>query len=148
MDRKLFILISLTSITIVLLYGDALYFGIWYYIAIPLVAFLLTLPLKPNKYFLTGISLAIQLTIITYLYINLSAERPEGLLGLGHLFSLPGLAAGIIASSIYIKNKHKKQYTMLSIGFIGAISGFIINQLIICNTLMHCGNVMSPLINT
>ena len=148
MDRILFACISLISIIIVLIFGDALYIGLWYYLAIPLVAFSLTLPFKPNQLFLTGISLAIQFTLITYLYINLSAERPEGLLGLGHLFSLPGLAAGIIAASIYVKDKYKKQHIMLSIGFFGTASGFIINQLIICNTLMYCGKFMSPLINT
>lgn len=148
MDRKLFILISLISITIVLIFGDALYVGLWYYIVIPLVAFLLTLPFKPHQLFLTGISLVIQLTLITYLYINLTTERPEGLLALGHLFSLPGLAIGIIAASIYVKNKSKNKYIMLAIGFSGAALGFVINQLIICNTFIYCGKFVSPLINT
>jgi len=147
MDRALFILISLLSITIVLIFGDALYVGFWYYIAIPLVAFLLTLPFKPHQLFLTGISLVIQLTLITYLYINLTTERPEGLLVLGHLFSLPGLAVGIIATSIYVKSKSKNKYIMLAIGFSGASLGFVINQLIICNTLIYCGKFMSPLIS-
>lgn len=148
MDRILFICISFISITTVLVFGDALYVGLWYYIAVPLGAFLLILPFKPNQFLLTGVSLVIQITLITYLFINLSSERPEGMLGLGHLSSLPGLAVGILAASIYVKNKEKKQYVLLVIGFIGAASGYLINQLIICNSLMYCGKLMSPLINT
>ena len=143
MDRILFIGISLISIAIVLIFGDALYIGLWYYIVIPVVAFTLTFPFKTKELFLTGTSIAIQLTIIPYLYINITAERPGGLLGLGHLFSLPGLAVGIIVGSIYVKNKYKKPYIMLSIGFVASLSGFLINQIIICNTLMYCGNLMT-----
>ena len=133
------------SIIIVLIFGDVLYVGLWYYIAIPVVAFLLTMPFKPKHLFLTGIAITLQLTLTTYLYINFKSERPEGLLVPGHVMSLPGLAIGILVVSMYAKNKLYKPYMMLSIGFSGALLGFGINQLIICNTLMYCGNFVSAL---
>ena len=144
MDRILFIAISLISIVTVLVVGDALYIGLWYYIAIPLVAYLLTLPFKPKQFFLTGISLAILLTYIPYFYHNLFAERPEGLLGLGHLFSLPGLAVAIVLVSLYLKAKTLSPILLFTISFIGALFGYLINQFIVCNTVIYCGSLIWP----
>jgi len=139
MDRILFVAISLISIFTVLIIGDVLYIGLWYYIAIPFVAYLLTLPFKLKQYFLTGIGLAILLTYIPYFYYNLSATRPEGLLGLGHLFSLPGLAIGILLAGLYLKEKSLRSISLFTIGFMVTFLGFLTNQFIVCKTVMYCG---------
>lgn len=125
--------------------GDPLYIGLWYYMAIPSVAYLLTLLFKPKQYFLTAISLVILLSYIPYFYRNLFAVRPEGLLGLGHLLSLPGLTIGILFVGLYLKNKSLNSFIISTISFIGASFGFLINQLIVCNTVMYCGNLIWPL---
>ena len=145
MDRILFIAISLITIITVFIVGDALYIGVWYYIAIPVVAYLLTLPFKPKQYFLTGVSLVILLSYIPYFYHNLFAERPEGLLGLGHLFSLPGLAVGVFLAALYIKAKKLMPVTLFTIAFVGGFVGFLVNQFIVCNTVLYCGNLIWPL---
>jgi len=145
MDRILFISISLISIFTVLIIGDVLYIGLWYYIAIPFVAYLLTLPFKPKQYFLTGVSLVILLTYIPYFYHNLFAARPEGLLGLGHFFSLPGLAVGILLAGLYLKKKSLSSISLFTIGFIVTLLGFLTNQLIVCKTVIYCGNLIWPL---
>lgn len=145
MDRIIFLVLSLICVSFVLIYGDALYIGIWYYIAIPAMAFLLTLPFKPQKYFLSSISIVILLTYIPYYYYNLTAKQPEGLLGLGHLFSLPGLAIGIILAGIYLSGKVQTQLYTFSIGFAFSIFGFFINQIFVCSTVLYCGRIMSPL---
>ncbi|WP_440873650.1 hypothetical protein [Thalassotalea sp. PLHSN55] len=143
MDRIIFISIALISIVIVLVIGDYLYMGIWYYLAIPVVAYLLSLPFKPQNFFLTGISLAILLSYIPYFYFNITAIRPEGLLGLGHLFSLFGLALGIIFAGFYLKNKSLKPLPTLIMSFGISLSGFLFNQLVVCNTVFYCGKLLS-----
>ena len=144
MDKILFIAISLIVIVTVLVVGDVLYIGLLYYIAIPSVAYLLTLPIKPKAFFLTAISLVILLTYIPYFYRNLFTERPEGLIGLGHLFSLPGLAIGILLTGLYLKNKSLDPFITFTISFIGTFLSFFINQFIVCNTVLYCGNLIWP----
>ena len=143
MDRIIFIAIALISIVTVLVIGDYMYIGIWYYLAIPIVAYLLSLPFKPQSFFLTGISLTIILSYIPYFYYNITALRPEGLLGLGHLFSLFGLALGILFAGFYLKEKSLKPLSTLTISFIISFSGFFLNQLVVCNTLLYCGKLLS-----
>jgi len=143
MDRIIFIAIALSSIVTVLVIGDFMYIGIWYYLAIPIVAYLLSLPFKPQNFFLTGIILTILLSYIPYFYYNITAQRPEGLLGLGHLFSLFGLALGILVAGFYLKGKTLKPWSVLTISFAISFSGFFLNQLVVCNTLMYCGKLLS-----
>jgi len=143
MDRIIFIAIALISIITVLAIGDFMYIGIWYYLAIPIVAYLLSLPFKSQDFFLTGISLTILLSYIPYFYYNITALRPEGLLGLGHILSLFGLALGIIFAGFYLKDKSLKPLYTLIISFGISFSGFFLNQLVVCNTLLYCGKLLS-----
>ena len=145
MDRILFISITLISIVTILIVGDPLYIGIWYYIAIPIVGYLISIPFKPKQFFLTGIILTILLSYTPYFYYNLTSERPEGLIGIGHLFSLFGLALGIILAGFYIKGKSINPLFTLIISFGISLSGFLINQLVVCNTVLHCDNFIWPI---
>ena len=95
---------------------------------------------KPKPLFQTGLALAISMVTLAYLSINWIDETPEGLLGLGHLFSLPGGVLGILISGRFIKVfKVKAVFVSLILGFMGFFIGFLINQIIVCNTLMWCG---------
>src|SRR5690606_3504992 len=130
MDRIVFSLISLGSILFVLVFGDSLFFGVWYYFAIPVVAFLLAMPFKPKQYFLSAISIVILLTYIPYWNYNFSAKQPDGLLGLGHMFSLPGLAAGIILAGAHLMPKVKTSGYVFIVSFLFSLCGFLANQII------------------
>jgi len=143
-DRVLFFLISLISVITVLVVDDVLYIGFWYYMVVPAIAYLLAISVKPKPLFLTAVGLVILFTYIPYFHYNMSAERPEGLLGLGHLFSLPGLAAGIVLVGLWLKNSALNPFGIFALGFLGVCAGFLINQFIVCNSVMYCGNFIWP----
>lgn len=139
-EALLSLAISLIVIGLVLRFGDALYIGIWYYIAVPVFAYLLGSFFKPVSLFQTGNSLGVAILFLFYLNINWQATRPEGLLGLGHLFSLPGAAIGICLSAFLLKRKKAPSFIIaFCAGLFGVVFGFFLNQIIVCNTVMWCG---------
>lgn len=134
--------ISLLSVVIllVLILGDAMYIGIWYYLAIPIAALLIAWGFKSPPLFQTGAVLGLSVTFLIYLSLNWSAERPEGLLGLGHLFSLPGAAIGLVLSAYIVKIRSIVGVLVgFTMGLLGVLAGFFINQVVVCNTVMWCG---------
>lgn len=134
--------IALVAVFSVMVKGDALYIGLWYYFAVPIVIVGIGATLRTKPMFLFGTSLAIAITLIFYMSINWHTSRPEGLLGLGHLFSLPGAVMGVFIAATLLK---RKATTSLSIAFIygliGLLTGFFVNQLIVCNTVLYCGQL-------
>ena len=121
---------------VVLVLGDHLYLGIWYYLAVPLTALGLGLLCRCPPWFLTGTTIGALLTLAVYALIN--AQRAEGLLALGHLFSLPGAAAGIVLGAA-LSRRWPGPSTAFALGLGGLLLGFAANQLVVCNTLMWCG---------
>lgn len=71
---------------LVLIKGDPLYMGLGYYLAVFLVLLVLGAALRTRPLFLTGASLALSFTFLAYMAVNMLADRPEGLLGLGHIW--------------------------------------------------------------
>lgn len=130
--------IALLLPSVVLFLGDPIYVGIWYYFAVPTVALGLAAAFRVKPPFLIGTSLAVAITLLAYMSINWRATHPEGLLALGHLFSLPGASIGIIVGAI-ISKRIQHPLVVLLFGFFGMTSGFLINQFILCNTVMWCG---------
>ena len=146
MDALLAALCAAAVLALVSIKGDALYVGLWYYLLVPLVILGLSARLKPQPLFLLGASIALSITFVFYLRINWQASRPEGLLGLGHLFSLPGALIGslIVARAM----KYSSSVSCLSSGFMGFGSlglGYFANQLLVCNTVFWCGPLSLPL---
>ena len=145
MDRTIYISIAAITVVFILVVGDVLYIGLWYYIAIPASVYLVCIPFKPQKFFLSGAGLAILLAYAPYFIYNIFSHRPEGLLGLGHISSLPGLLIGALLAAIYLRyHKTNKQLAFLA-GLCAALGGFLINQFVICNTLFHCSGLIWPL---
>jgi len=139
MDLVISAIISIVVIAVVAVVGDYLYIGIWYYFALPVIAYFITLYMRPKRFFLSGVCLAISVSYIPYFYYNMTAVNKDGLLGLGHVFSLFGLGLGILLAAWYAKNKQLNQYWLLGLGFTSAAFGFVLNQAVICNTVMYCG---------
>lgn len=78
--------------------------------------------------------------------VNWRASRPEGLLALGHLFSLPGAVVGALIAAVLLRRHASTGPAFaLIIGFAGVVVGFFINQLLVCNTVMWCGPLSHPL---
>ena len=143
MDRFIYTGIIVTTLISVHLLGDQLHIGLWYYLTIPIIALIIATFFKPTSYYLSGTGFAIFITYIPYYWLNLTAIHPEGLLGLGHIFSLPGLFLGIIFSARYMRNRRMSTYYPALFGFSASLSGYAINQLLVCNSVMYCGSVLT-----
>lgn len=136
---------SILLITLVLLYArmgaDPLYAGSWYLFSVPLTTLLLGLILRVPALFLTGTTVAAIVSLLIYMKIRLDLVRPEGLLVLGHLFSMPGMLLGTGVSAWLLRYRVKATLSWLvaGIAFLGAAIGFMIAQMILCSTLMYCG---------
>ena len=143
LDAILAVAAALVLPTVVLLAGDPLYAGLWYYLAVPAVALGIGAAFHAKPLFLLGTSLAVATTLLTYMSINWSAERPEGLLALGHLTSLPGAAIGIVLALLVARRIQTPALILLA-AFSGLLTGFFVNQLVVCNTVMWCGPLSLP----
>ncbi|MCE0555587.1 hypothetical protein [Motilimonas sp. E26] len=146
MDKIFYIIFYIISILIVAVVGDFLHLSIVYYLFVPVVAYLLSLPFKPKAFYLSGIGLTILLSYVPYIFYYKAGKNIEGLMGLGHLFSLFGLGLGIILAGFYIKGKKNKPVVLFMISLVFSLSGFLLNQLIVCNTVLYCGGLFSFLI--
>lgn len=140
------ILLSVSLIPAVaqLLFGDPLYVGTWYYLVVPTAAIAIGIMARAKPLFLLGTSLAVSVTLLVYAAVNLSLARPEGLLALGHLFSLPGAAVGTVIGA-FLSRRLSRPISVLALGFAGTLVGFFLNQLVVCNTVMWCGALSLPI---
>lgn len=141
-DLKVALGISVSPLICVWLFGELMFMGFWYYLAIPAVVLGVEIWFQPKPLFLTGVSLGFAITYFAYMFVSGSKENPDGLLALGHLFSLPGLALGILAGAFQAKYYYGAA-ALLLLGFMTALGGFFINQLVVCNTVMWCGGSLS-----
>ncbi|CAK15337.1 hypothetical protein; putative membrane protein [Pseudomonas entomophila L48] len=123
--------------------ANPLYIGSGYLIAVPVAALILGLILRPPALFLTGATAAAVATLLIYMNIMSRPGRPEGLTGLGHVFSVPGMLAGVGGAAWLLRYRVKANlpWIVASIGFLGAALGFMVSQMVLCNTLMFCGSL-------
>ncbi|MBB4819805.1 hypothetical protein HNP29_003196 [Pseudomonas alcaligenes] len=138
LDLKISISIIFVSLLTVETAGDYLFIGTWYYATTFAFGLALGTTLYPKPFFLSGVITAFAFTFWLYVQHNTSSGGPDGLLVLGHIFSLPGAFLGLIASSFCIKKINKNHITNFAISAAGVLAGFTINQTIICSTLMSC----------
>lgn len=139
-DRIFFCITIMAPLLLVLLLGDSLYMGLWYYIVIPVFVFVAVETCQPPVFFRSGIALGITVTFIVYLSINWFDDNPDGLLGLGHLFSLPGVAVGYLLAALLLrKQKMMASPVVYFSAFLSVLMGFFMNQVALCNSLMFCG---------
>lgn len=126
--------------------GDALYLGLWYYIAVPVVILGACAAFRPVPLFLFGAACAIAISMLALMSVNWLAVRPEGLLGLGHIFSLPGAFVAALGTAFFAKKKQiTRPFAAFLLGLGGYGGGYFINQLVVCNTLMWCGSLSLPI---
>lgn len=143
-DATIALSVALIPAVAQLLLGDPLYLGAWYYLAVPLTAITIGAITRAKPPFLLGTSLAVSVTLLVYALMNLSLARPEGLLALGHLFSLPGAAAGTLIGA-FLSRRLSRPISVLALGFAGTLVGFFLNQLVVCNTVIWCGALSLPI---
>jgi hypothetical protein len=142
-DLKISTLLIAISLAAVVIAGDHLFIGVWYYALVLSLGVILGLVLRPRPLFLTGVVIALDVTLWIYAQHNASPSNQEGLLVLGHIFSLPGAAVGLIASAVLIRRWQSLSETVvLMISIAGVLLGFALAQLAVCNTLMYCGRML------
>jgi hypothetical protein len=129
-DAALGIAISVLAPLIVLVSGDPLYVGLWYYLVIPAFVVGWGVLLDAPPPYVAGASLAVAVSLFAYMSYNWFAARPEGLLGLGHLMSLPGGVIGYFAAMRLARRSSRAQI-ILALGCLGWGVGFLINHFLL-----------------
>lgn len=123
------------------IFGDPAYLGPWYY---PLawcgLVGLIQIAKAPPLSTL-GAATALAATFLGYWAWQASLVRPEGLLGLGHLFSLPGLAVAAVIAALYARRRGLGPATAFAVTFAGCCAGFGAAQLAACRTVIYCGPI-------
>ncbi len=138
------LLYSVVLVTLVLIYastaGNALYLGYWYLVGVSAIALLPGLISRAPALFLTGTTAAVSLTLLIYMSVISSLGRDGGLMGLGHLFSVPGMFIGTSISAWLLRFRLNASlgWIIAGVAFVGAGLGFMIAQVIVCNTVMFC----------
>jgi len=131
-------------VTAVFLYSsmcaDPLYTGLGYLLAVPAVTLIPGLILRAPALFLTGTTVTAIATLLVYMKIMSSLDHPEGMLGLGHMFSVPGMLIGAGVSAWLLRDRLKTRlpWIVAGVGVLGAALGFMVAQIVVCNTLMYC----------
>lgn len=115
------------------------FFG--YLAALPLATLALGLALRVPALFLTGTTTAALAAVATYLTFTAPLGREGGLAWLGLLFAAPGMLLGCVATAWLLKYRIRASlpWIVASLGLAGASLGFLLGQLVVCNTLMQCG---------
>ncbi|MGK8706821.1 hypothetical protein ACRS5L_10435 [Metapseudomonas otitidis] len=110
--------------------GDVLFIGFWYYLAVIGGAFVAAVLANPRPFFAGGAVLAAGLSLAVYVWVNSHPDvRSSGLLGIAHLLSLPGAAAGVVALGVVSRRrKWRRESRLFSAGFLGFFLGFVVNQ--------------------
>jgi hypothetical protein len=146
LDALLAAAVALAMVSFVLFKGDALYLGLWYYLAVPIAVLSICAAFRLAPYFLFGTASAIAISMLAVMSINWRASRPEGLLGLGHVFSLPGALVGAMAVA-FVARKLRIANPLVAFlfGLAGFGVGYFFNQILVCNTVMWCGPLSLPI---
>jgi len=133
---KLFwpLIISFIVPVLVLIFGDALFIGIWYYILVPIIFIGFSSFFQYKTSFYIGLSLAILISFLFYLSINIILR--DGQLLVLHLIGLPLAFLMVMLSPKFINKR-----SPFLIGFASFILGMILGPLIfyiVVYCLNHC----------
>jgi hypothetical protein len=140
------LLVLMPPVLVIAMKGDPLFVGAWYYLAVPVVLIGGAALVQPQMWLLVGIALASSLSFLAYQWVQLTAQRVEGLLGLGHLFAMPGaLIAALAIAGISRRWDWDDPRGLFVAGLVASAVGFMIAQVIVCNTVFYCGGILSPL---
>jgi len=127
-DTAGFFLVSLIVPLIILVHGDYLYTGMWYYLVIPLVAWLIAIWLGAPAGFLSGVAIALALEYILFLQFNWRAEH-QGMVAVVHFFSLPCAALGMVSCAWLLNRTSITSWSaVLFFSCIGVLAGFTLGQ--------------------
>lgn len=113
-----------------LLRGDPIYIGVWYYPAILACVLALAWLCAARPWFRTGACVGQLVTLAPYWALNLGAARPEGLLGVHHLYGLIGAGIGLLLTAGYVRARAKSGVSAGLLGLAGCVAGFFVYNLL------------------
>lgn len=119
--------------------GDPIYAGIWYYVAAWFALAGLVQLAKAPPLFTSGAAVALAASFLFYWAWQASLPLPDGLLGLGHLFSLPGLGIAAVTAAVLARQRMMRPWAAFAAGALACCAGFAIAQLVVCRSVMYCG---------
>ncbi|MDG9780605.1 hypothetical protein [Metapseudomonas otitidis] len=119
--------------------GDVLFVGLWYYLAVIGGTFFAALLVNPRPRFAGGAVLTAGLSLLFYVRANWHPVHTSDLLALGHLFSLPGAAVGVLVLGIVSRLcAWRPESWLFCGGLLGFLLGFAVGQVYICSTALSC----------
>lgn len=121
--------------------GDPIYAGIWYYLVAWFALVGLIQIAKPPPLLTSGAAVALAASFLFYWAWQASLPRLEGLLGLGHLFSLPGVGFGAIVAAVIARKRQLLPWAAFSVGLLACCAGFTIAQFVVCQSMLYCGSL-------
>lgn len=117
-------IISLVTPIVVLLIGDYLYIGLWYYLLIPFLIITTNYLCKSKEFICSGMTVELQISYLCFFYWQ--HQINEGSLGLIHLcFLLPCAAISCI---IVLFLTHKRISLTKLKGFMCGFCGFVVGS--------------------
>jgi uncharacterized membrane protein YfcA len=112
------------------------------YYWLPQAIILGLLMLSPYRFaVISGTAIVLALYLVCFWIWVFSHRWDDGSLAwLGYLFSLPGAGIGAFVGELFIRRyKFNKTITISVISALCTFIGLVINQTIICSTVMYCG---------
>ncbi|WP_123770659.1 hypothetical protein [Vulcaniibacterium tengchongense] len=131
-----FALLAATSI-----FGDPIYAGIRYYLIAWFGLVGLAQIAKAPPLFTTGAAAALAASFLFYWAWQASLPQPEGLLGLGHLFSLPGLGIAAVIAAVIARRRQMLPWAAFAAGLLACCAGFAASHFVVCRSMVYCGSL-------
>ena len=143
-DVSFSLVVPLALVVFVLLRGDPIYLGLWYYLTVPAVVVAVLYALTSPAFFVPGATFGLSATFLVYWFVQFQRAQPEGLLGLGHLFSVPGALLGLLIARYAVRAfPGIGPVWSFVLALVGSGLGFAAAQGVVCNTAMWCGDILS-----
>jgi len=120
-------------------FGDPIYAGAWYYLIAWFALVGLVQIAKAPPLLTTGAAMALAGSFLFYWTWQASLPQPQGLLGLGHLFSLPGLGIAAVMAAVTARWRRARPWMAFAAGLVACSIGFVVAQIVACRSLMYCG---------
>lgn len=141
MDSSVAFAIGFLLLLATLVIGDPIYAGTWYHLLAWLGLVGMVQIAKAPPLFTTGAAFALAASFLFYWAWQASLPRPEGLLGLGHLFSLPGLGIAAVIAAVIARRSQMLPWAAFAAGLLACSIGFAIAQFGVCQSMLYCGSL-------
>jgi hypothetical protein len=138
-DSGLAFAVGLLLLAATFVFGDPIYAGIWYYLIAWFCLVGLVQITKAPPLFTTGAAVALAASFLLYWAWQASLSQPDGLLGLGHLFSLPGLGIAAAIAAVIARRRQMLPAAAFVTGLLACCIGFATAQFVVCRSMMYCG---------